>query len=708
MSKSVSVNANDKAKRSAKTGSGEAKRERKPQLCYNCAQPGHKSHACPTKKKGGAKTRGSHKSKLVSRSVGDSLQELLGAVDAVRELQLNRVRAPEDVVNDLRRIADVCPQADAAPAVAAPAAPPVAKPEPPAKQLEERRRLFDSRPKRVATKGGDLNPPADRRPQPPVEARPGPQSAAPKAAPVVPCAPKVVPPVAPKGPIPVVPKAPAPAAAEPAPANPYENDEGVGNLYGDGEEEAEQEERREEEARPVDAAEAQVAAAAQDGGEDGHEEQPEDRRVEAEAEDEEEGEFGLGGLFNEPQDAPDAVIEVREPPRRGGEGPVPPADPPHVPNGGGVGGDVVIDVPPEEEETGEWHIDENNAILRGLLPNWGFEYHDAPAFSRSFFTESARMFSYVVFVASLFMMVVTSPSFIPLMSMVILVTQVAVYMASQGALSLQWRMLRRSHTSFVDTVSDIYQYGLFHEEIRDYLGYSKRMANWASMIVGSGLVILTGLFLAGVVEGTLFYFHTVMVIANLFHAAETTLLNAFVPLPLLTWAYGLPPTVHNMFMWAMWLKYVYLLARSFVRGVTDLALATRKTHVSFVGFEIERSPFEARSWTFRNQDLNTASCPIRIELKRTIFYWFVLDRVERVMSATMMMELCCHKYVNGTADLTDTRERIDRAFRTTGYLNIPADDVFAVEDTAEVSRIIAHHWAKSRVEVNYRLRLLDF
>jgi hypothetical protein len=132
------------------------------------------------------------------------------------------------------------------------------------------------------------------------------------------------------------------------------------------------------------------------------------------------------------------------------------------------------------------------------------------------------------------------------------------------------------------------------------------------------------------------------------------------------------------------------------------------TRVRFRGFELEHDPHDARAWTFRNQELEGAAMPIRIELSRSLFYFLTVFREERVISASMLMELVSHKFCNGTSSLVDTYERIDRAFKTTGYLNIRQDDIFLSRDSAECARIIAHHWAKHRVEANAGLQVRDF
>lgn len=81
---------------------------------------------------------------------------------------------------------------------------------------------------------------------------------------------------------------------------------------------------------------------------------------------------------------------------------------------------------------------------------------------------------------------------------------------------------------------------------------------------------------------------------------------------------------------------------------------------------------------------------------------------ERIASATMISELTAHKFLNGAVELPDTADRINRAMKAIGYINLDATDVFQNSDPAEISRLVAISWAKSRLEANFGLRMQDF
>jgi len=174
------------------------------------------------------------------------------------------------------------------------------------------------------------------------------------------------------------------------------------------------------------------------------------------------------------------------------------------------------------------------------------------------------------------------------------------------------------------------------------------------------------------------------------------------------WLWSLVPlTLRHILAWLTWAKYLYITVIVLRYYTTFFMRATSITTVSFVDV-LPCVVEDSRPFTFRNQDLLIGSCPVMLSFERRVFGIIPIMYETRAASATMIMELTAHKFLNGAVELPDTADRINRAMKAIGYINLDATDVFRNHDMAEISRLTAISWAKARLEANYGLRMQDF
>lgn len=403
------------------------------------------------------------------------------------------------------------------------------------------------------------------------------------------------------------------------------------------------------------------------------------------------------------------VIEVRD----GGDRPVNPNNPdapeagaPPHPVGGADPPDVVINIP--DPDPGAWWIDDHNDLLRGNLPTWDFSYHDAPTQNRGWYQTLALWASFIPLLGVMGLTVISSPGLLSFTLLFAILCASAAMRATEVEAKRMAQICLESLRAAWGSTRDCYTAGPWVRTDRRYFGCPKSYPNWLGACMGLFTVVLFTSISTGVLVCAAFYIYVLFKAASLIFWLENAIYLHVLPNWFWTLAAQCPRALVDLFLWLSWAKYLYMTFEGCRHSLTYLALCTRMTRIRFRGFELEHDPEDARAWTFRNQELEGAAMPIRIELSRSMFYFLMTFREERVVSASMLMELTSHKFCNGTSSLSDTFERIDRAFKTTGYLNIRQDDIFLSRDSAECARIIAHHWAKHRQEANAGLLVQNF
>lgn len=367
------------------------------------------------------------------------------------------------------------------------------------------------------------------------------------------------------------------------------------------------------------------------------------------------------------------------------------------------------DPPPEKEW---WECPENEELADNMR-GWHFSFHDFPVLWRNERSRIVFLFSFLPFLVVLGLVLLWYPNFETLSACVILFGT-SLVIRHFPSLVPAVQLFSGTLVAFVDACSDWYKdsfrfSSLFRNVSFFFLGHRTARPLWQYLAIFEVLGVLLSFCLLMVAYILFRYCEIFYILANVALTYESYVWHWVLPSSFWYYWEVIPVDVRHILAWTSWAKY--LLATYFLMShyAAVFLKSTSITSVTFIEFVHERSATDKRQLTFRNQDLLSKSCPFKVSFSRhTLFGLVPLLYEEREASACMVMELTAHKFLNGSVELTDTVDRINRAMQGIGYLDIDAQSVFRNVDAAEASRIIAVSWAKFREEANFGLRLQDF
>ncbi len=363
--------------------------------------------------------------------------------------------------------------------------------------------------------------------------------------------------------------------------------------------------------------------------------------------------------------------------------------------------------PPPDD--GRWWNKPEHESLAKHIASWTFSFHDFPAMWRDSQTKWAHALAFLPLIAALAVMLIWYPTLSSLWA-VVLILLVSIAMTEAPLRPSVWSefvvsTMKSGWAAFKDSRNT----SIWSNAPRYWFGdVSSLHSNWAYMLVASVSLFLILSFSCLVVWVIYEYIIVIVAFANLMVNWEERLYEHIFPSFIWDLWYSIPPHARHFISWISWFKYLFLTWISGKFYARYIILSTSITTISFVCFEHEIHGHDKRQHTFRNQDLNDDACPFTLSFVRRIFGLIPIMSQTRVGSATMIMELTAHKFLNGSVELPDTTDRINRAMRGIGYLDIDATDVFRNRDQAEIARLVAISWAKYRLEANFGLRLQDF
>lgn len=414
---------------------------------------------------------------------------------------------------------------------------------------------------------------------------------------------------------------------------------------------------------------------------------------------------------------PDAVVEAavapvrrnapaevrlrpRERPREPDPPPAPDAAPPEEPPG---------PFGPDGPDADWWNNGEPYDHIHEQVQGWDFSFHDFPIMYRNFGSTVSTFFAALPLLLSFCIMLEWYPSLISMqIVMALVVSSYVIFYAPFTHTNLHRVLISCSRGTLGafrawrggQGLTDIY----VHNIVDDPFG--KPIIIYfllAAAIFGGGLAG-SGVVLYAVFD----YCRFIWNVAGVLTHWEEMLVDWYFPWYVEWVSSHTPAALKHMFAWLMWAKYIYITVLALRYYTNFFMRATSVTTITFVDCEPSEPRHDLRQFTFRNQDLQIDSCPVRLSFVRRIFGLIPIMSTTRVASATMIMELTAHKFLNGSVDLPDTQDRINRAMTAIGYINLDATDVFQNKDLAEISRLVAVSWAKSRLEANFGLKMQDF
>lgn len=366
----------------------------------------------------------------------------------------------------------------------------------------------------------------------------------------------------------------------------------------------------------------------------------------------------------------------------------------------------------EEPPTGrpeEWWT--YNEPLAEQVRRWEFSFHDFFTLFRWSGKQMVSILSLVPLITILAIMLLWYPN-LETLAAIVLVLGFSVSIRFLPSIHPLITMCVEIVRSAVDSLEEIRRNGfylLFSRARRLFLGVPCDYPNFLYLILASCFLSLVALLLSLLFFVFWKYISYTLVLADFILTWEVWMWKHILPSNFWQYWLSLPEDLRHLIAWISWFKYLgvtywilYYYADLFLRS-------TSVTSVYFKHYVEERVAGDKRQHTFRNQDLLAKSCPFVVGITRRTFFGLIpLMREDRRVSATMIMELTAHKFLNGSVELPDTIDRINRAMQGIGYLDIDAYDIFGNCDTAEASRILSIYWAKYRLEANFGLRLQDF
>jgi len=379
--------------------------------------------------------------------------------------------------------------------------------------------------------------------------------------------------------------------------------------------------------------------------------------------------------------------------------PPPPPPPPAAP----------VPPPPPYNGVRWWDLPGRYPAIQAEVEGWEFSFHDFPVLYRTYGGMSTLALSILPLIVAAAFALETYPTFLTI-SMVLGLTiasfvlfyssfklgdflrSIGRYIVSTWPAARRFFQNRDLHEIYVHNAADDPQGSPVYLIFLGFFVYS-------FVLLGGGLLLLWVFF---------DYLRFVVAAASfLAHWEERFLLWASPSTVWFIWN-TIPTPVRHLLAWFTWAKYLYLTV-IVLRYYTNFFI--RATSITTINYEDSvpcANEGDIRAHTFRNQDLLVNSCPVRLRFVRRVLGVLPIMTEYRVASATMIMELTAHKFLNGAVELPDTADRINRAMKAIGYINLDATDVFANHDMAEISRLVAISWAKSRLEVNFGLKMQDF
>lgn len=366
--------------------------------------------------------------------------------------------------------------------------------------------------------------------------------------------------------------------------------------------------------------------------------------------------------------------------------------------------------PPPEKEW--WDCPEYEDLAKSMR-GWHFSFHDFPVIWRNERSRVVFLFSFLPFLVVLGLVLLWYPNLETLSACVILFGT-SLVIRHFPSLVPAYQLFSGTLVSFVDACVDWHKdsfrlSSLFRKTSFFFLGHRTERPLWHYLAIFEVLTIVVSFCILMVAYILFRYFEVFFLLANVAVTYESYVWHWILPSNF--WYYWdiIPIDVRHILAWTSWVKYLVATYFLLSHYAAVFLKSTSITSVTFVEFVHERSAVDKRQLTFRNQDLLAKSCPFKVAFSRhTVFGLVPLLYEEREASACMVMELTAHKFLNGSVELTDTVDRINRAMQGIGYLDIDAQSVFRNVDAAEASRLIAVSWAKFREEVNFGLRLQDF
>lgn len=337
------------------------------------------------------------------------------------------------------------------------------------------------------------------------------------------------------------------------------------------------------------------------------------------------------------------------------------------------------------------HMDERHADIYDAARQWEFGFHDFPDVFRTFGGSVSFVLSLLPAVLAVCFMLETYPGLVTVQIVTFLMA--FSFLISRAPVSLKTLYIWVKYQMTVGFLALRQFYYL--RDWRARLHYPNNVDDPQGMLVSiciGRFFTISGMLLCGAIVlmyASFDYVEFMWRVASLFADWEVDLIRAISPTYFQElWLY-IPTAFRHIIAWSMWGKW--LLATYYLLSyyTSFIIRASSYTTVKFVRAVEYHHGGDLRSHAFRNQDLLEEACPVELRFTRRILGIFPIMSQTKTASATMIMELTSHKFLNGAVKLPDTADRINRAMKGIGYINLDASDVFRNHDLAEISRLTA-------------------